>query len=398
VASIRERVSSRGERSYAVLFRHGKRQASRTFDSPKDAERFRSLIDALGPERALLVAQEQAPAGGLTLDQIAEQWLDAKAGDVTPHTLTGYRRDYENWISPHLGHREAALVTEADIQQLVDHMKTRLSAKSVADRHAIIHQIYRWAGASSRTAKTGITHNPCKETDLPRRQKSNPKGLRLPELYALLAAAERIDPDAADLIAFMASTGWRFSEAVALTAGAVEDDGRNVYVTMEQVLRRQVGIVSGGKSHAAMRRLRVLGPGVAVVRRLVVGKAPNELLFTFADGRPGVNKRHAWNKNALRDIRWPRIVEAAGLAGRAPTPHWLRHTHVAVCHAAGLSLAEIQRRLGHEDIQTTINIYGRMIEDMDDAAADRLDALLSGAAPQIIAGSVSTDYRSGISS
>lgn len=387
MASIRERVSSRGETSHVVLFRHGKRQTSKTFDDRRSAEQFKALVDALGPERAIRAASDDSAGESLTLDQIAELWLEAKAGEVTPHTLTGYRRDYDNWISPHLGHREAAMVTEADVQELVDHMKARLSPKSVADRHAILHQVYRWAGARSRAGKTGITHNPCKETELPRRTKSAPKGLRLPELYALLDAANRLEPDAADLIAFMASTGWRFSEAVALTAGAVEDDGRNVYVTMEQVLRRQVGFVSGGKSQAAMRRLRVLGPGVPVLRRLVVGKAPDDLLFTFADGRPGVKKRHTWNKNALRDVRWPRIIEAAGLTNRKPTPHWLRHTHVAVCHAAGLSLAEIQRRLGHEDIQTTINIYGRMIEDMDDAAADRLDALLSGSVgPNVVVG------------
>jgi site-specific recombinase XerD len=386
VASIQKRVSKRHETSYAVLYRHGTRQSSKTFETEKAAIRFANLVDALGPDRAL-AAREQDVAHGQTLDQIAGQWLESKVGNVTPHTLTGYRRDYRNWIGPWLGHREAATINEADVQALVDHMQTKLSPKSVAERHAILHQIYRWASARSRAAKTGVTHNPCKETSLPRREKSEPKGLRLPELHALLDAAARIDPDAGDLIAFMASTGWRFSEAVALTAGAVEDDGRQVYVTMERVLRRQVGIVEGGKSRAARRRLRVLGPGVPVVRRLVVGKGPGDLLFTFADGRTGVDRRHPWNKNALRDIRWPRIVAAAGLADRKPTPHWLRHSHVAVCHAAGLSLAEIQRRLGHEDIRMTINLYGRMIDDMDDAAADRLDALLTpGALPQVVRG------------
>lgn len=378
MASIRERVSTSGETSYAVLYRHGNRQPSKTFETRRAAERFASLIDALGPDRALKALAEERVVRGITLDQVAEQWLESKVGNVTPHTLTGYRRDYRNWISPWIGHREAAMVNEADVQALVDHMRTKLSPKSVAERHAILHQIYRWASARSRSASTGVTHNPCKETSLPRRERSEPKGLRLPELHALLDAAERVDPDAGDLIAFMASTGWRFSEAVALTAGAVEDDGTNVYVTMERVLRRQVGITEGGKSRAAMRRLRVLGPGVPVVRRLVVGKGPGDLLFTFADGRPGVNRRHPWNKNALRDVRWQRIVAAAGLTARGPTPHWLRHTHVFVCHAAGLSLAEIQRRLGHDDIRMTINLYGRMIDDMDDAAADRLDALLTG--------------------
>jgi hypothetical protein len=63
---------------------------------------------------------------------------------------------------------------------------------------------------------------------------------------------------------------------------------------------------------------------------------------------------------------------------------------VALCHAAGMSLAEIQRRLGHEDIQTTINTYGRMIDEMSDEAALKLDRLLTPrpAAEQIIEGTV----------
>lgn len=40
--------------------------------------------------------------------------------------------------------------------------------------------------------------------------------------------------------------------------------------------------------------------------------------------------------------------------------------------------AEIQRRLGHEHIKTTINVYGRHLGDVDDAMMDRLDALIAG--------------------
>jgi integrase len=156
------------------------------------------------------------------------------------------------------------------------------------------------------------------------------------------------------------------------------------------VLRRDVGFVNDGKSDAAMRRIQVLGEGVAVLRRLVVGKAPGDLVFTVRDGRKRAEDRKPWSKNALRDVRWQRIVDEAGLTARRPTPHWLRHTHVAVCVAAKLSLPEIQRRLGHEDISTTINIYGRMIEEMNAEAAERLGQLLTigGPAAAVVAGEV----------
>jgi integrase len=404
MASIQPRPRADGTTAYAVLFRMGKKQPSRTFEDEASAQRFVRMIDDFGAERALRYLEDEADVEeGLSLDELAQRWLASKEGDVTPNILVGYRRDYGTWIKPRFGHREAAHIHEGDVQAWVDWMKVHpspttgapLSPKSIADRHAILHQIYGWGSARTRNL---VPHNPCKETELPKRKKTPPKGLRIPELHALLRAGAEVDQDAVDLVAFMAGTGWRIGESVAVLAGAIEDYGDDptlpagiqsqVYVNMDRVLRRGVGFTEGGKSDAAMRRIQVLGPAVAMIRRRLVGLGPNDFLFTFADGRPGVNRRGPWNVNSFRDLRWPRLVEAAGLTERHPTPHWLRHTHVAVCIAAGLSLAEIQRRLGHEDIQTTINVYGRMFQEMNAEAAGRLAALLTPVEPQLVQGDV----------
>jgi integrase len=373
MASIRKRSANGRETTWAVLYRHGGSQTSTTFDDPKAAARFKSLVDALGPDRALAALDEESPSGGITLDELAGRWLEAKVKDVTPRVHQDYRRDYDNWISPYLGHREAASITEGDVQRLVDRMADRLSAKTVGDRHSLLHGMFKWGAARTRGL---VPHNPCMETELPRKKRQPPKGLRLPEWYRLLTAAQAYDADAHDLILFLGCTGWRIGEAVALTPGCVDDDGETMYVEMRQVWRRGSGFVEDGKSEAASRRLRVLGQAVPMLRRRMVGLGPTDLLLTNG-GRP-------WHKTTFRERRWLPIVGAAGLADRGPTPHWLRHTHVALCHAAGMSLAEIQRRLGHEDIQTTINLYGRLIDDMDDATADRLDRLLSGPAPLVL--------------
>lgn len=398
MASVQERVLSGGERTWAVLFRQNKRQRSKTFISEEAALDFRDSVEKFGPERALRYLAEETPqAPGMSLDELAEKWLAAKKGDVTPNIHRGYKRDYDNWIHDRLGHREAMSIDEGDVQDWVDWMKVRpakkggvpIGPKSIADRHAILHQIFKWGSARSRGY---VDHNPCKETELPKRTKKPPKGLRIPELMALLEAGERTDDqDTADVVAFMAGSGWRISEAIALAAGAVEDDGERVYVSMDRVHRRLVGFTEGGKSEAAEgRRLRIVGPAVGVLRRRVTGKSPSDLVFTFKDGRPGVDRVGPWNPTSFRDRRWKALVAAAGLTDRGPTPHWLRHTHVALCHAADMSLAEIQRRIGHEDIQTTINTYGRMIDEMNDRSAEKLDRLLTPrpASEQIVAGTV----------
>lgn len=51
----------------------------------------------------------------------------------------------------------------------------------------------------------------------------------------------------------------------------------------------------------------------------------------------------------------------------------LRHTHASWLIAAGVPLTVIQRRLGHESIKTTSDLYGHLAEDADAAAAAALD-------------------------
>lgn len=383
--SIRERTSASAT-TYQVLFRHGSKQRSKTFENKKAAETFAIRIDLDGVEAAL-ASLKPPPPPGITVGEVATRWFEARQADVdsgalTPRVLSNYRRDYANWIGPTFGHLPAKSVTELDVQAWVDKIKTRKgsSPATVATRHSILHGIFRWASDPRRAL---VPRNPCVGTELPKRVRKPPKGLRLPEVHALIASARKINPDGADLIEFLAGTGWRIGEAKALTVAQVDDDGDTVYVTMERVWRREAGFVASAKSAAGYRRLRLLSAATAVVRRRVVGKAPGDLVFTTKSGTP-------WEDSNFRRSCFGPAAKAAGLVGeRRPTPHWLRHSHVFICHAAGMSMAEIQRRIGHEDIRMTINIYGRLIDDMNDDVATRLDALLTPAAlPAVVIGEV----------
>src|SRR5690348_4917068 len=209
-------------------------------------------------------------------------------------------------------------------------MATKLSPKSVADRHMLLHSMFKFGRAKSRRL---VAHNPCEETEMPKRSKKPPKGTTVPEFRAILEAAQRRNPDAADLILFLGETGWRFSEATALPVRNVTDDGTDVWVDVRRVFRidahgRQVITEDAAKSEAGFRRIRLLPASAAMVRRRLIGKGPADLVLTNSRGRP-------WNQNTFLRDTWPRIVADAQLGeDRKPTPHWLRHMHVAVMAAA----------------------------------------------------------------
>lgn len=383
MASIRKRVSNAGETSYAVLFRVGGQQRSRTFQAApgkrpeKFAADFKALVDILGGEKALETLTAKA-ASGLTVDELAQQFFAWKATDVTPRTLTDYQRDYDNWIKPRLGHRHCSSLDERDVQVFVDDIAKDLHPKSVADRHMLLHSMFKFGAARTRRL---VDYNPCTETSLPKRGKRITKGATHAEFLALHAAAQTVDPDAADLILFIAGTGWRWSEAAALPARNVNDD-EPMRVIMSQVFRRdgayRLSIAEDeAKSQAGLRLNKVSPTPAAIVRRRMVGLGPDDLIFTNAAGRQ-------WYQQNFLSRTWPKIEEAAGL-DRHLTPHALRHLHVALLDRSGATPSQMQRRVGHDDIRTTLNVYGGMIDDITDDVLGNLDAFLQ---PPTVAGEV----------
>lgn len=377
-----------GRVTWKVRYRFDGLQCQETFGTQREAEAFCSDIRTRDVHYALRVldAGRRHGADALTLDQLAAKFFTWKAGDPdvrSDRTVADYRRDYRNWISPTLGQVPADALDEAMIQEWVDAMvagtlgRKPASPKSIADRHMILHGIYSWALAPARRL---VGHNPTTSTRLPKRRKTPAKGLRPAEWAALYPALAQIDPDAADLAEFMLATGWRVSEAGAVSAFEVEDlcscyggaCGCPLYVTMGRVIRRNAAgehvIVEDAKSEAGNRRVRLDPDAAAMVRRRLEKVPDNGLVFTTRLG-------NQWHYSNFLNRYWNPAVKAAGLS-RRPTPHWLRHTSVVWLEQTGqVSLPELQRRIGHEHIGTTIDVYGRMIDDVSPAALEAFAAM-----------------------
>lgn len=356
--------------------------------SEKAAEDFKSLVEILGPDKALAELNGTDRTHDLTLHELAEKFFAWKAGDIDERTLKDYRRDYENWIQPRFGKRRADSIDEMDVQAWVDWMKGQLDAKSIGDRHMILHSMFKYGAARSRRL---VEHNPCMETQMPKRGKKPPKGMPLPTWFALKKAAREVDPDATDLLEFIVAVGWRWSEAAALTVGMVDDyyDTNGVHrvaVQMSKVMRKGQVTDDAAKSYAGFRRSKVPRPADGILLARCVGKGPDDLVFTNREGRK-------WYQQNFLNRTWPSLLRAAGLddtPGKRYTPHHLRHSQPGVMNRAGATMPEMSRRMGHENISTTIGQYGGMIDDVSDETLDNMSAILSGETPiaEVVAGEV----------
>jgi integrase len=319
----------------------------------------------------------QATALALELNNIVAADADLDTDTATVQNLTD--RHVGRWINS----RESI---------------TRSKPKTIANWHGLLFQIME------RAVDEGLRlRNPCTSTGkaLPRADayRTDEEMVFLTETeFALIADAMwpgLPDPDRGgqivaagtrkdrQLIVTAAGTGARWGELTALTPADchLRQPKRRVQVQRAwkrngtgEFARAGVGrfYLGAPKTRAGRRTIRV---GAAIEAELLLairGLQRNDLIFAGVDGGR-LDQAHFY------EYRWQRAVALAQRNGLAKTPrfHDLRHTYAAWLISAGVPLPEIQRRLGHESIQTTVDVYGGLLEQAGDLADTCIDDALS---------------------
>ena len=93
----------------------------------------------------------------------------------------------------------------------------------------------------------------------------------------------------------------------------------------------------------------------------------NNFIFARNDGFPQLRK--------VVETRLQRLLKKMEIEKNI-TPHSFRHTHTSLLIEAGIGIKEIQQRLGHSDINTTMNIYAHMTANMEEKASNQFSKLM----------------------
>ncbi|MCM3705349.1 site-specific integrase [Cytobacillus firmus] len=70
-------------------------------------------------------------------------------------------------------------------------------------------------------------------------------------------------------------------------------------------------------------------------------------------------------------VRMERILKKTSIKKHA-TPHIFRHTHISMMAEAGIDLPTIMKRVGHDDMKTTMRVYTHVTDKMKKNAAERI--------------------------
>lgn len=185
------------------------------------------------------------------------------------------------------------------------------------------------------------------------------KYLEPEELEKLLNAME--EKHWQQLTRFLALTGMRCGEALGLQVEDVDIEARAIRV------KGSLSAVTGKLGATKTRKQREIymqeelsqlcrSIDVARKERLLRTGARSTFFFCQPNGKP--LEYYAYNKY-LRNLA-KKVLDRE----HETTTHIMRHTHVALMAASGVSLEAISRRLGHADSKITKQVYFHVTEQM----------------------------------
>lgn len=364
MASIRSRKRKDGTEAFRVFFRNNGQQSCYTFDSRPVAETFKAAVEQLGAERAIalhrLERQPRAATSALTVADWVKHHIDHLTG-VDPRTVEDYHGYLRNDITPSIGAVPLPELSRDDIRRWVQAMELAgVSAKTIANKHGFLS-----AALANAQMAGHIPSNPATGTRLPRGEKSEMVFLTHEDFALLLG---KVTEPWRPLVQFLVASGARWSEVTALKPSDI--DRKHSTVRIIRSWRRGGGGYRIGPTKTK-KSDRTINVPATVLNKLDYTK---EWLFT----NPGRGNRAAGGPvrapNFRTNVWWP-AVERAKLTPR-PRIHDLRHTCASWLIQSGEPLPSIQRHLGHESIQTTVDVYGHLDRRSGQALADVIGKIL----------------------
>ena len=339
-------VYRRGSR-YVIRYRdESGRQRQRSARTMAQARQIKSEL------AADIARGEHREQSRETLAEYAASWVETFQGrtgsGIRPNTLIDYARDLEMHVLPVLGRRRLASIEPREIRGL---------AKSLGDSGlapSTVRNIVAPLRALLATAVEDgvIRHNPASGLRLPgaRSSERSARALSDEELRELIEAT----PEQWKLLVrFVADTGLRIGEVVALRWEHIDVDRRRVLVRE----RRYRETVDAPKSAYSIRDVPLAtGLAEALAAHREASGFGNEADPVFASLR-GTPQRP---ENLLRRVLKPAAERAGvGWAGW----HTLRHTCATRLFRSGANAKQVQVWLGHHSPAFTLATYVHLVDD-----------------------------------
>lgn len=334
-----------------------------------------AAIEAMKRLQAEVVDGTYIERSRVALGQYLEEWL-AACRNIRPNTIRDYSVSIRKHINPRIGNVRLQAVDRLQIRGLYRKLaESGLGEKTIHNIHICLHKALQDALDDGL-----LRRNPAERAHSEPKDHPEMETWSADELAAFLAFTAQ-DRDLA-LYHVAAATGMRRGEILGLRWRDVDLDGAKLSVR-QQFTRQGSGLGFGPpKSRKSIRTIAVDDETIALLReqherqlfdRRAWGaayRADLDLVFCRPGGVP--EDPNVIGRRFARRVRNLAIVPAIAL-------HGLRHTHATLLLEAGVDVKTVSERLGHDNVQTTLELYGHVTPTMRSNAAARFGSLLAGA-------------------
>jgi integrase len=300
-----------------------------------------------------------------TLNQYLDRWLELCA---KPRLRAKSLKDYEGllrrYVRPGLGPKAIASISAFDIQTLYGDLLVRgLSARSIRYTHAVLRSALKQA-----TRWNLILSNPADSLDLPRQGRGHIGVLNVEQARTFVKTISA-HPHCS-LFALALTTGMRPSEYLGLTWNDLDLDRGTVSVSHTLEWRKGGWQFAETKRSRSRRLVKLQTWVVALLREQVLKeKEAREDALVFRAQRGGPIRESRFVQDHFKPLLKSAELPAIRL-------YDLRHTCATISLIAGVSPKVISEQLGHASVAFTLDVYSHVLPHMQDAAAEKVQALL----------------------
>lgn len=300
----------------------------------------------------------------LTFNELANLFLNDYLHQVKPSSFKKIKGLFYNHFIPHFNERLINSITTSEIQQYIYYLNTIFVRYK--KQYYYLKKCFNFA-----EKRNYIIANPCNDVVLPQSLKMPPKRklfLDLNELQTFLSACLYdsrffIYP----FFRLLAISGLRRQEILALTWNNINFNEH--YIDINKAISYDLDgteVISNTKNITSSRIITI---DTKTLDFLCEWKSIQAEEFQARGIKLlALHKQYVFTKKAINThvslstpFKW---IEQVCRCSNLPhfSPHILRHTHCSLLIENQGNIKEIQQRMGHADINTTLNYYTHVLK------------------------------------
>ncbi|WP_297131488.1 tyrosine-type recombinase/integrase [Terrisporobacter sp.] len=304
----------------------------------------------------------------IILEDFILDFLNKYKMNLSITTYNCYIRICKKYIIPLIGDIKLCDIKPIHIQSYVDDLLDLLTPQTIKVHLNILNIVLKRAYKLKL-----IKENVVQYVDVPKNKKYKNDIYDANDMQLLL---EKCQGTSIELPIILASgLGLRISEILGLTWNNI--DFNDSTITIDKITVRDNGkvILKEPKTESSIRTISAPKEIILMLKRLKKDrlsaklkgeKSHRELVFYDKNLNPIAQDvlskkfRLFLKENNLKHIRF----------------HDLRHSHVTLLINAKVPIKVISERVGHSNINTTLNIYSHALKEMDQEASDKISDTL----------------------